>query len=139
MPDVSVIQQFITPPWGALNIHLDTSGPYSGNNTLTHFSGVVPTNQTAGLVVVVTPTIQLGYEIGWESDDAIYDQWEYDARLVQVVVQHQFTGGSWVTTQVENLHTLRSGLKWKEALPGRIGIWVLPGLEADLYYLDVLV
>jgi hypothetical protein len=41
----------------------------------------------------------------------------------------------WVTTQYEDIAYNGQMLQWDVALPGRIGLFVEPGCQLQLYYL----
>lgn len=148
MPDVNVgvIEQFLHPPIGVLAGHLDYRGPYSGLVTNTIWSstaGPVFTDHsvtdTFGVMVNIDGAIPAGwgFTYGWVSPDALYDESWYDQRICQLVVQHQFLSGAWISTQVVNVHSFPTVVLWEVALPGRIGLLVAPGLAVDLSYLLV--
>jgi hypothetical protein len=148
MPDISVgiVEQFLHPPIGLLTPHIDYLGPYSGLNTLTEW-GTTPgptivhgsVTDTFGIEVTIFGAIPAGYGFtnGWVSPDGLYDESTYDQRLCQVVVQHQFLGGAWITTQIIDVHSFPLVALWDVSLPGRVGLLVAPGLEVDLFYLLV--
>jgi len=79
---------------------------------------------------------KLGLTIGY-SDGALVVLDEYQDRLVQLVVQHQLISGAWVPTQVADLNALPTFVRWAEALPGRVGLYISPGIHIDLFYLLV--
>jgi hypothetical protein len=148
MPDVPVgiIDTILHPPIGVLIPRLDYHGPYEGNVTVTEFSTTpgpiftdIDVRASYGVVVQLNGAIPAGFGFtnGWVSDDTLYDEAIYDVRLLQLVVQHQFSGGAWVSTQVENIYSFPKVILWTEALPGRVGLLVAPGLAFDLLFLGV--
>ena len=144
MPTIpqGLIDFAFSPPIGVMNTHLDSNGPYGvGNHTLTTWlDGVTTRNvsDTFGLYINFNGAIppKLGLTVGY-TDGALVVMDEYDLRIVQVVVQHQLLSGAWAPTQVEDLHSLPFVFRWVEALPGRVGLYVSPGLHVDLFYLLV--
>jgi hypothetical protein len=144
MPNIAqgLIDFAFSPPVGVLNTHLDGNGPYGpGNHTLTQWlnSGVLSNvSDTFGLYVNFNGAIppKLGLTIGY-SDGALVVLDEYQDRLVQLVVQHQLISGAWVPTQVADLNALPTFVRWAEALPGRVGLYIAPGIHIDLFYLLV--
>ena len=148
MPDINtgLIDFFLHPPIGAMGMHLDNYGPYSGNVQLTSWSSTpgpvytpLPVSNTFGAVIQLNGAIPAGYgyTLGWYDTLALYSEDRYDERLVQVVVQHQLLSGSWLSTQVMDVHSFPTFILWDVALPGRIGLYVAPGLSFDLFYLLV--
>jgi len=148
MPDINVgiVEQFLHPPIGLLTPHLDYRGPYSGLQTLTQWSSTagpiftdLPVTNTFGVQVNIEGPIPIGWGFtnGWVSTDGLYDESIYDQRICQLVVQHQFLGGAWITTQVVPIHSFPLVTMWEVSLPGRIGLLVAPGLSVDLSYLLV--
>jgi len=135
---VGVIEQFLHPPLQVLTPYVDTNAPYSGNVTLTNWSGGAIAN-TFGVIANVPGPIpsELGYTIGWEPGGSPQGGSEYEERLFQLVVQHQLASSAWVTTQVIDSHHLGVTVLWDVALPGRLGIYTLPGLSVDLFFLQV--
>jgi len=138
-----IIDFAFSPPIGVLNPHLDTAGPYgSGNHTLTTWtpSGfpAQPVANTYGVMVQFNGAIppKLGLIPGYDDGALIVTDF-YEFRLVQLVVQHQFLGGAWTVTQIEQLHVLPFTIRWQEATPGRVGLFVLAGIQVDLFYLQV--
>jgi hypothetical protein len=144
MPSVTqgLIDFALAPPIGVMNDHLDGNGPYgSGNHTLTTWdnSGSASlVSDTFGVVVNFNGAIppKLGLKIGY-TDGGLIVADQFDMRLLQLVVQHQLLSGAWVITQIENIDILPITLRWAEALPGRIGLYVAPGIAVDLFYLLV--
>jgi hypothetical protein len=137
---VGVIEQFLHPPLGALGPSLDTNGPYSGNVTITAFGGGIATSDTFGVAVIVNGSIpvNLGYNEGWTDPGTLFVGQQYEMMLFQIVVQHQLFGGAWVSDQMLNSYFTANFMLWDSALPGRLGIWTLPGIAVDLYPLRVL-
>jgi hypothetical protein len=144
--DVGLVDLLFHPPLGVLAPYLDYHGPFYGYYTFTVWGSTPgPTiidrtvGDTFGLIVSVNGSIPtgLGFTNGWISSDLNYDESRYDERLAQIVVQHQFASGGWVTTQVANVHTIPALVMWETALPGRIGLLTSPAVEIDMYYLMV--
>lgn len=145
MPDVGIIQLYLHPPIGLLQPHLDYYGPFTGNVTRTQWSRTagpiytpVDVSATYGVELQLNGGIPAGYgtTIGWVSPDGQYEESDYDQRLVQLVVQHQFPGGAWVTTQRVDIHVFPRVVLWDVSLPGRLGLLVAPGLAFDLFFLE---
>jgi len=139
----AIIDYAFSPATGFLNPHLDTAGPYgAGNHTLTTWTpagfGAQPVSATFGVTLQFNGAIpaHLGLQIGYDDGGLIVTD-RFDLTLVQLVVQHQFAGGACVVTQLEEVHILPSTRRWVEALPGRVGLHVLPGISVDLFYLRV--
>lgn len=144
--DVSLAQQFLHPPIGLLVPHLDYHGPYTGNVTVTTWSrtpGPIftnsPVSNTFGVLWNLNGPIPAGrgFTTGWVSDDGQYDASELEIPLAQLVVQHQFPSGAWLTTQSLWISSYPGVVTWAEALPGRLGLLVSPGLALDLFFLLV--
>jgi hypothetical protein len=141
-----IIDFALHPPLGLLTNVLDANSPYSGDNTITTWldgATIRPVGDTFGVIVIVTSLIppNLGYVIGAGlGGGAIFEGTLYDLRLFQLVVQHQLALGlgGWVTTQQVQSHSLAALITWEEAIPGRIGLAVLPGLAVDLQFLRAL-
>jgi len=138
-----IIDYAFSPATGFLNTHLDTAGPYgAGNHTLTTWtpagSPAQPVANTFGVLLQFNGAIppHLGLQLGYDDGGLIVTD-RFDLTLVQLVVQHQFLSGAWVVTQLEDVHILPSSRRWVEALPGRVGLHVLPGIAVDLFYLRV--
>ena len=132
------------PPLGLLEPRLDYYGPYQGNNTITTWSltpGPVytprPLTDTYGVMVQLDGALppSWSHSLGWVSEDGQYDETVYDPPIAQVVVQHQFHSGAWVTTQVAAIATWPTALTWQVALPGRVGLLVAPYVSVDLFWL----
>jgi len=137
-----IIDFALAPPIGVMNTHLDGNGPYaSGNHTNTTWlnSGVLSTvANTFGMLVNFNGSIppKLGLTVGY-SDGGLVVEDVYESRLLQVVIQHQLLSGVWVPTQVEEIFSLPFVMRWVEALPGRVGLYIAPGIAVDLFYLLV--
>lgn len=144
MPTISqgIIDFALSPPIGVMNLHLDGAGPYGpGSHTLTTWlnSGVLTNvSDTYGVMVQFNGSIPpfLGLNIGY-SDGALIVADEFVNRLCQVVVQHQTLSGAWVVTQLSDLNVLPFAMRWEEALPGRVGLYVAPHINVDLFYFRV--
>jgi hypothetical protein len=141
MPSVQTLIDFaLSPPLGVLNPHLDTNGPYGpGNHSLTQWndSGVLKNvSDTFGVYANFNGAIppKLGLTLGY-TDGGLIVADEFELRLVQIVALHQFLGGAWTISQVESVHVLPITVRWSEALPGKVGLYVLPGIAVDLFYL----
>jgi hypothetical protein len=148
MPTIpqGIIDTILHPPIGVLQPFLDYFGPYSGVQTLTQWSSTagpiytpLPVGDTYGAIVQLNGPIPIGWGFtnGWFSPDGQYDEAIYENRLLQFVVQHQFLGGTWVTTQMVEIVSIPTVVLWSEAIPGRIGLLAAPGLSFDLFYLLV--
>jgi len=144
--DVGLVDLLFHPPLGFLAPYLDYHGPFYGYYTFTEWGSTPgPTiidrsvTDTFGVLVTVNGSIPvgLGYTNGWISDTFDSDESVYDERLAQLIVQHEFAGGGWITTQTINVHTFPKLVLWETALPGRIGLLTSPAVEIDLYYLMV--
>lgn len=144
MPTISrgIIDFALAPPLGVLNAHLDGNGPYgAGNHSLTQWlnSGSLSNvSDTYGVVVQFNGAIppHLGLTFGFDDGGTIQmDLFEH--RLVQLVALHQLLSGTWVPSQVEELNALPFLIRWSEALPGKVGLYVAPNISVDLYYLLV--
>jgi hypothetical protein len=138
-----IIDSALHPPLGLLTNVLDANSPYSGDATITTWSDggtIRAVGDTFGVIVIVSSLIPtpLGYTIGAGlGGGSIFEGTEYDLRLWQLVVQHQLALGlgGWVTTQLFDSHQLAAIVVWQEAIPGRLGLFVLPGLAVDLQFL----
>lgn len=143
MPNVGIIDFAAAPPIGTLNPVLDHNGPYAaGNHTLTTWlDGATVRNisDSFGVLVQFSGAIppKLGLVPGYD-DGGLVVMDEFDMRLCQLVVQHQFFSGAWTVTQLEDLHVLPFTTRWQEILPGRLGLYVLPNIAVDLYFLRLL-
>lgn len=137
----SVIDLLLTPQVGELIPVLDTDGPFTGgNHALTTFhDGVVlwSVGQSAGCMLQFNGSIPpyLGLTPGFD-DGGIVQCDVFEKRLVQLVVLHQFPSGGWVVTQLEEVHYLPFFTRWDEAIPGKIGLYVLPNISVDIYFLQ---
>lgn len=136
---VGLIDFQVAGPLGVLSAYLDTAGPYSGQATITTINGNA-LSASSGVAVVVRGTIPayLGYTDGWVAPTGLFDGVNYELRLWQAVVQHQLASGLYVNTQEVNSVKLGQIVLWANALPSRLGLWVLPGLSVDVYRLAVL-
>lgn len=134
--DLGVVQQFLHPPLEFLHPVLDSGGPYSGNLTLYNWGGSISVTATFGVVLVpATIPTELGYTEGWSTGGSVSSGDYYPLRLAQLVVQRQLAGGSWVSSEIHNVYHPGETVIWAEAAPGRLGLYVLPGVTMDLYYL----
>lgn len=140
-----LIDFLLHPPLGLMNPRLDYLGPYSGNVTLTQYS-VTPgpvfeyhqVRDSYGILVQLNGPIptKWGYEIGWYSDDGQYDESQFWPPLAQIVIQHQFLGGAWVTSQMDVVRSFPQLVLWQQSLPGRVGLSIAPGITLDIFYLS---
>jgi len=143
-PLSGLIDFYLHPPIGLLEPQLDFFGPYSGQNTRTEWSSTagpiftpVPVSATYGVQLQLNGAIPSGWGLtnGWVSDDGQYDESIYQPPLAQLVVQHRFPNGAWITTQVQWIETFPTVVLWAVSLPGRLGLYVAPRLTFDLFYL----
>lgn len=125
-----------------MNVHLDLAGPYgSGSHTLTTWDNAGVTtavSDTYGVMVQFNGAIppKLGLQPGY-SDGVLIDADVFEARIAQLVIQHQTLSGAWLITQLVDLFVLPFTIRWSEALPGRVGLFVSPFVAVDLFYLRV--
>lgn len=143
MPNVGIIDVINNLPIGLLQPRLDGNGPYGpGNHSLTTWSdGGVTKNvdNTFGVVVQISGSIApyvgvtYGFDDGGEVVTDVYEQ-----RITQLVTLHQMFGGNWVATSVVDVFVAPYLIRWVEALPGKIGLYVGPTWHVDLYYLLAL-
>ena len=141
-----IIDTALHPPLGLLTNHLDGNGPYTGDNMITTWlDGAVTKSvgNTFGVIAVAHGSIpvELGLLFGASMGGAtLFTGDEYEVRLLQLVVQHQLLLGlgGWVTTQVIDSNALAVLVLWAEAIPGRLGIYTLPGMSFDLQFLLAL-
>jgi len=137
-----VIDFALHPPIGFLTPRLDTAGPYAGGQhllTTWNDSGTVRNvSDSFGVMVQQTGSIptKLGFQLGF--DNGLQEGYEYEFRTIQLVVQHQMLGGFWAVTQRIESHTMGDFYLWAEAFPGRLGLYILPVLSFNLYFLRAL-
>jgi hypothetical protein len=140
MPNVGIIDFAFSPPIGILQPFLDGNGPYGfGIHTITTWlDGGTTRNvsDTFGVQVQFNGAIapQLGLTPGYDDGGLIVAD-VFDMRLVQCVALHQFLSGAWTITQLEDLHVLPITIRWAEALPGKLGLYVSPTVNVDLFFL----
>jgi hypothetical protein len=141
---VGIIDTIDHLPLGILQPKLDGNGPYAYGSSLTlstWLDGATTrqVNDTWGVVVQINGAIApaLGRQVGYD-DGAAVNADEYDLRIVQVAVQHQLLGGAWIISQLEDVHYAPFMVRWAEATPGRLGLYVSPTWSVDLYYLTPL-
>lgn len=143
MPDVSIIQTISQLPLGVLSPFLDADGPFTaGNHALTTWhDGVTLRNvsDTFGVIVQINGAIaaQLGRVTGFD-DGGIVVLDEYEDRIVQVAVLHQLFGGAWIASQISDIFVAPFMIRWAEALPGKLGLYIGPTWSLDLYFLRAL-
>jgi len=135
-----IIDFALHPPVGSLAPNLDTGGPYpAGSHTLLNFSGSRPVADSYGVIVIATSIgVYYGKQVGYVSGDGQVDGYVWEGMLAQVVPQHQMVGGAWVATQTVPIVNGKQLVTWDEAFPGRLGLWVAPSVQVDLYYLLAL-
>lgn len=137
-----VIDQFVHLPIGMSDYSLDTGGPYTGNVTLTSWShdgpapSPTPIARSMGAIVRVRGIVPegWGFSRGWDPGDGGSSESYYDPPLAQLVVQHQFPTGGWLTTQTLEVVTLTTLMQWAVALPGRLGVLTAPGIHVDFLF-----
>ena len=141
---IPIIDTVLHPPFGALENHFDLNSPYGpGSHTLTTWqdgASPVPVSLTYGVMAIVNGSLppELGFVYGWDgSPGPIFDGDIYEHRMLQIVTQHQFLFGfgGWVNTQIINQFQPAAVWRWEESLPGRLGLYVSPGLSFDLQFL----
>lgn len=154
MPAVTdVIDAIATPPLATLQQVLDTGAPYGpGSHTLDTFhtdgafllpAGTYGVSGTYGVLVNVHGTIPpaAGLRKGWV-DGAIFASGEvYFDLIAQVVLLHQLPlTGAWVPTELHDCNALSQLFLWPALLgsPAKIGLYVGPNWNVDLYYMCVL-
>jgi len=144
MPNVGIIDTAIHPPLGILAAHIDTNGPYpAGSHTLdvwNNSGSVRGINESFGCIAVLDGVIppELGQTIGWDGGGGpIFDGVSYALRMLQIVMQHQLLSGQFVNTQVDDQFTTAEVHLWREAIPGRMGLYVAPMLSFNLFFLTV--
>lgn len=143
MPNIGIIDVINNLPIGILTPVLDTDGPYSGGiNTITtwHAGAVLHNvNDTFGVIVQINGAIapELGRVLGYDDGGAVNLD-VYDMRLTQVAVLHQMFGGAWIPTQSLDVHYAPYLIRWVEAAPGKLGLYVSPTWSVDLYFLFAL-
>jgi hypothetical protein len=137
-----IIDFALAPPIGVLNGHLDGNGPYTaGQHLLTTWLDGATSRAVADTFGVLvsfgaTPPAKLGLVPGFDDGGSIALD-EFDMRLVQVVVMHQLLIGTWIPTQVLDIFAVPAMIRWSEALPGRLGLYVSPTISIDLAFLRV--
>lgn len=138
-----VIDLFTHPPLVTLRPVIDNFGPYSpGSHELRNFGWDMPpitprlVSQTFGIQVQLAGAIppQWSYTQGWVSNDGQYEESVYYPPLGYVVAQHQFPNGAWITTTRLTVDRFPIATMWELAYPGRVGLYVSPRVELDLFY-----
>lgn len=140
MVEIGVVEQFIHPPLGVLGLHLDARGPFTaGSTTFSTWDGVESVSNTFGALVIPAAIPAEWGRIPRYIDAGLnVETAEYEDGWGQIVAMHQFISGAWVADQQRVLYQLRELELWESALPGRVGLWLAPGWEADIYWLRVL-
>lgn len=132
------------PPIGLLEPRLDGSGPHQGNKTITTWSSTLPpivstlpVARSYGVIVQLEGGLpsRWSFTQGWVSDDGQYEESTYFPPICQLVAQHQFPTGSWVSTTVVDVDRFPTLVLWAESFPGRLGIRAAPGISIDLFFL----
>jgi len=92
-----------------------------------------------GCIVQFSGTIPpfLGFTVGG-TDGLLVSGDEWELRIVQILVLHQLFGGSWVTSQWADVDMLPWTMRWTEALPGKVVLYVSPSLAVDIFFLRAL-
>lgn len=137
-----VIDQFVHLPIGMSDYSLDTNGPYTGNVTLTEWAHAgpspspTPIARSSGAIVRVRGIVPAawGRSVGWDPGDGSSPEDTYDPPFAQLVVQHQFPTGGWLTTQTILVVTITQLVQWSVALPGRLGLLVAPEIHIDFLF-----
>ena len=143
MPNIGIIDVINNLPIGILTPVLDTDGPYAaGNHSITTWhAGAVLHNvgDTFGVIVQINGAIapHLGRQIGYDDGVAVNLDL-YETRITQVAVLHQMLGGAWVATQAADIVYAPNLIRWVEASPGKLGLYVSPTWSVDLYFLFAL-
>lgn len=139
-----LISYLTHPPVGLLEPRLDGFGPHQGNKTLTTWSSTLPPIVTTlpvarsyGVIVQLEGALppKWSFNQGWVSDDGQYEESVFFPPIAQLVAQHQFPTGSWVSTTVVAVDRFPMMVLWNEAFPGRLGLRVAPLLAVDLFFL----
>jgi hypothetical protein len=143
---IGVIDQFVSAPLGVLLNWVDGNGPFaSGDHTLTDWKkgGVsVPLAITYGVLVIINGAIppEWGFTLGAGLGGSTpFNGESWQPRIAQLVVQHQLNvlgGGPFVTTQITNTFQTGTLVMWNIALPGKLGLYVAPGISVDLQFLQ---
>lgn len=132
------------PPIGLVEPRLDGFGPHSGNKTLTTWSSTLPPivstlpiSRSYGCIVQLEGALppRWSFQQGWVSDDGQYEESIYFPPIAQLVAQHQFPTGTWVSTTVAMIDRFPMLVLWQEAFPGRLGLHVAPNISIDLFFL----
>ena len=144
MPSVvqTLIDFLAAPPLEVLTLALDANGPYGpGSHTFTTWSQAGTTRalvDTYGVYVQFNGAIppELGLEVGYD-DGAVNVMDRFSLRLCQVVTMQLVASGAKVPTHVYDVHYLPSMARWEDGVPTTLGLFVLPGVSVDLFYLVV--
>lgn len=141
MANVSIIDTITAVPLGLLQPLIDEHGPFTGNNirdTWLHGGVTRNVSDAFGCVLQVNGSIapRLGRTFGVDDGAALVLD-EFQERIVQVAAIHQLLGGAYVASQVADVFYLPFMMRWAEALPGRLGLYVAPTWSIDVYYLMV--
>lgn len=132
------------PPIGLVEPRLDGHGPHTGNKTLTTWTSTlppivtdIPISRSYGVIAQLEGALpqRWSFSQGWVSDDGQYEETTYFPPLAQLVAQHQFPTGSWVSTTVADINRFPMLVLWQESFPGRLGIRTAPGISIDLFFL----
>jgi hypothetical protein len=129
-----VIDFLKAPPIGALGPNLDPRGPYApGSHTLTTWDGVHDVSGTYGLLwTATTVPAGWGYQRGWVSGALNNDGNITEGWWLQLIALHQLFGGAWVKDQQQEIYSYQGYIRWTEAQPGAIALYVQPGWAVDL-------
>ncbi len=144
MPSVvGIIDQISSLPIGVLQPVLNADGPFAAGNHIisTWHDGATLRNvsDSFGVILQVNGAIapQLGRTIGFD-DGGVVNLDEFELRIVQAAAVHQMFGGSWVATQVADVSYLPYLMRWAEAVPGKLGLYIAPTWHIDTYFLRAL-
>jgi hypothetical protein len=143
MVAVGIIDVISHLPIGTLTPLLDADGPFTaGNHALTTWhDGITIRNvsDSFGVIAQVNGAIapKLGRAIGFD-DGGTVNLDLFEERIVQIAALHQLLGGAWIGTSVDEVFYLPYLIRWAEALPGKLGLYVAPTWAIDLYFLRAL-
>lgn len=143
MPNVGIIDTISTLPLGLLTPRIDTNGPYTAGNWIIstwNDSGTTRNvSDSFGVILDINGAIApaLGREQGF-SDGGSVDLTKFELRITQFAALHQMLGGAWIASQVADVFIMPALYRWAEALPGRVGLYVTPTWNVDLYFLRAL-
>lgn len=143
MVNVGIIDVISNLPLGILTPRLDGNGPYGpGNHIISTWDDSGTTrnvSDTFGAIVQINGTINPHWgTIQGFNDGGSVDLTLYEFRITQFAAMHQMLGGAWVASQVVDVFYAPALFRWAEALPGRVGLFVTPTWNVDLFFLRAL-